>query len=159
ASEAKQSIVPHGRMDCFRLRSLSFGGQVIASMPPSFVMPGLAPGIHVLAARRMTWMAGSSPAMTDGTAQAKGPRDRLAQPIVDKVPDRRSEPLPQNIRPSLTSTQRPFLICWTWVIVLARWSVLENLVGGELKISRNLSPDSSASIIFWPVRSLPALLA
>jgi hypothetical protein len=31
-----------------------------------FVMPGLDPGIHVLAARtaRKTWMAGSSPAMT-----------------------------------------------------------------------------------------------
>ena len=74
-------------------------------------------------------------------------------------PCRWERALPQNIRPSLTSTQRPFLICWTWVIVLARWSVLENLVGGELKMSRNLSPDSSASIIFWPVRSLPALLA
>src|SRR6478752_9126146 len=28
------------------------------------VMPGLEPGIHVLAAARKTWMAGSSPAMT-----------------------------------------------------------------------------------------------
>src|SRR4051812_4584123 len=31
ASEAKQSISLHkGRMDCFRLRSLSYGGQVVA---------------------------------------------------------------------------------------------------------------------------------
>jgi hypothetical protein len=30
-----------------------------------FVMPGLVPGIHVLAAdRKKTWMAGTSPAMT-----------------------------------------------------------------------------------------------
>jgi hypothetical protein len=31
-----------------------------------FVMPGLVPGIHVLAANlaRKTWMAGTSPAMT-----------------------------------------------------------------------------------------------
>src|SRR6185437_2921144 len=65
----------------------------------------------------------------------------------------------QNIRLSFTRTQRPFLICCTWVMVLARSSVLENLVGGELKMSRYLSPDSSASSIFWPVRSLPALLA
>src|SRR4051812_32330197 len=65
----------------------------------------------------------------------------------------------QNIRLSFTSSQRPPLTCCTWVMVLARWSVLENLVGGELKMSRNFSPDSSASIIFWPVRSLPALLA
>jgi len=35
-------------MDCFRLRSFSFGGQVVASMTLSFVMPGLVPGIHVL---------------------------------------------------------------------------------------------------------------
>ena len=69
------------------------------------------------------------------------------------------EALPQNIRPSFTSTQRPFLICCTWVMVVARWLVFEKMVGGELKISRNLSPDSSASSIFWPVRSLPALLA
>jgi hypothetical protein len=32
------------------------------------VMPGLVPGIHVFAAsqRQRTWMAGSSPAMTNG---------------------------------------------------------------------------------------------
>lgn len=65
----------------------------------------------------------------------------------------------QNIRLSFTSTQRPPLTCCTWVMVLARWSVLENLVGGELKMSRNFSPDSSESNIFWPVRSLPALFA
>jgi hypothetical protein len=28
------------------------------------VMPGLVPGIHVLAATGKTWMAGTSPAMT-----------------------------------------------------------------------------------------------
>jgi hypothetical protein len=28
-------------------------------------MPGLVPGIHVLSAAKKTWMAGSSPAMTD----------------------------------------------------------------------------------------------
>jgi len=28
------------------------------------VMPGLVPGIHVFAAARKTWMAGTSPAMT-----------------------------------------------------------------------------------------------
>src|SRR5712691_8775907 len=65
----------------------------------------------------------------------------------------------QNIRLSFISTQRPFLICWTCVAVLARWLVFENLVGGELKISWKVSPDSSASSIFWPVRSLPALFA
>jgi len=34
--------------------------------PANFVMPGLVPGIHVLAALkyRKTWMAGTSPAMT-----------------------------------------------------------------------------------------------
>jgi len=31
----------------------------------STVMPGLVPGIHVLMAVRMTWMAGTSPAMTN----------------------------------------------------------------------------------------------
>src|SRR6478752_8167932 len=77
--------------------------------------------------------------------------------ILSRAP--RNDESRQNIRLSFTSTQRPFLICWIWVMVLARWSVLENLVGGELKMSRNLSPDSSASSIFWPVRSLPALLA
>ena len=56
------------------------------------------------------------------------------------------------------NTQRPFLTCCTWVMVLARWLVLENTVGGDEKMSWNLSPDSSASSIFWPVRSLPALL-
>src|SRR6266702_2775650 len=65
----------------------------------------------------------------------------------------------QNIRLSFTSTQRPPLTCCTWVMVLARWSVLENFVGGELKMSRNFSPDSSESSIFCPVRSLPALSA
>jgi hypothetical protein len=30
----------------------------------SFVMPGLVPGIHVFAQERKTWMAGTSPAMT-----------------------------------------------------------------------------------------------
>jgi hypothetical protein len=33
------------------------------------VMPGLVPGIHVLiAAERKTWMAGTSPAMTNSTS-------------------------------------------------------------------------------------------
>jgi hypothetical protein len=41
----------------------------------------------------------------------------------------------QNIRLSLTNTQRPFWTCCTWVMVLARWLVFENLVGGELKMS------------------------
>jgi hypothetical protein len=31
---------------------------------PKLVMPGLVPGIHVLAWRNKTWMAGTSPAMT-----------------------------------------------------------------------------------------------
>ena len=30
---AKQSIAPQARMDCFRLRSLSYGGQVVAGAP------------------------------------------------------------------------------------------------------------------------------
>src|SRR5437867_5730788 len=70
-----------------------------------------------------------------------------------------TESVRQNIRLSFISTQRPFLICCTCVTVVARWLVLENLVGGELKISWKISPDSSASSIFWPVRSLPTLLA
>ena len=49
----------------------------------------------------------------------------------------------QNIKLSFTSAQRPCWICCTWVMVLARWSVLENLVGGELKMSLNFAPDSS----------------
>jgi hypothetical protein len=33
ASEAQQSIAPRKeRMDCFRLRSLSYGGQVVAAL-------------------------------------------------------------------------------------------------------------------------------
>jgi len=33
ASEAKQSILPHKEsMDCFRLRSLSYGGQVVVAL-------------------------------------------------------------------------------------------------------------------------------
>jgi uncharacterized protein len=28
-------------------------------------MPGLVPGIHVFASKRKTWMAGTSPAMTN----------------------------------------------------------------------------------------------
>jgi hypothetical protein len=42
---------------------------VATEMPPqtSAVMPGLVPGIHVVTTRqkRKTWMAGSSPAMTE----------------------------------------------------------------------------------------------
>jgi hypothetical protein len=35
------------------------------SRDAAFVMPGLVPGIHVLAvSKRKTWMAGTSPAMT-----------------------------------------------------------------------------------------------
>src|SRR4051812_23276792 len=64
---------------------------------------------------------------------------------------------PQNDRLSFTSTQRPFLICWTCVTVEARWLVFEKIEGGEAKMSWNGSPDSSASSTFWPVRSLPAL--
>jgi hypothetical protein len=42
------------------------------AMNPSFVMPGLVPGIHVLLAARKTWMAGTSPAMTaDRVVHAK----------------------------------------------------------------------------------------
>jgi len=194
-------------------------------------MPGPVPGIHVLSsAGSRTWMAGTSPAMTEKhtvvgvrhcerseaihsatsrdmdcfvasllamtelerfpakwkpvrvkkTRQNKNLEPRSDSIGTDKALDTeaecqnekgcaiisrsslslnysgRSNPLAQNIKPSLISTQRPFLTCWTWVMVLARWSVLENLVGGELKMSRNFSPDSSESIIFWPVRSLPA---
>jgi hypothetical protein len=32
---------------------------------PFSVMPGLVPGIHVLLCDAKTWMAGTSPAMTD----------------------------------------------------------------------------------------------
>jgi hypothetical protein len=35
----------------------------------SFVMPGLVPGIHVLAVSK-TWMAGTSPAMTQSSYSA-----------------------------------------------------------------------------------------
>jgi hypothetical protein len=31
----------------------------------SIVMPGLVPGIHVLGVAMKTWMAGTSPAMTE----------------------------------------------------------------------------------------------
>jgi hypothetical protein len=31
---------------------------------PSFVMPGLVPGIHAFLLQSKTWMAGTSPAMT-----------------------------------------------------------------------------------------------
>jgi hypothetical protein len=59
ASKAKQSISPRKeRMDCFRLRSLSYGGQAVASAPrnvgalisatSSSVMAGLVPAIHFL---------------------------------------------------------------------------------------------------------------
>src|SRR5262249_4209446 len=88
------------------------------------------------------------------SSKEKGLRDRLAQPSFVGASGN-----PQNIRPSLTRTQRPFLTCCTCVMVVARWLVFENIVGGELKISWNLSPDSSASSIFWPEKSLPALLA
>ena len=37
--------------------------------------------------------------------------------------------------------------------------VIYGTVGGDEKMSRNLSPDSSESSIFWPVRSLPAFSA
>jgi hypothetical protein len=43
-----------------------------------------APGIHVFAARRKTWMTGSSPAMTKGGVSAIAGRDEaryLAPPI------------------------------------------------------------------------------
>jgi hypothetical protein len=33
----------------------------------NFVMPGFRPGIHVFSAESKTWMAGSSPAMTNVT--------------------------------------------------------------------------------------------
>ena len=99
------------------------------------------------------------PAMTKRTPQMKrAARSSRAAPSL-KPDGRWSEALRQNIKLSFTSTQRPLLICWTWVIVLARWLVFEKTVGGELKMSMNLSPDSSASSIFCPVRSLPALFA
>jgi hypothetical protein len=41
---------------------------------PSSVMPGLVPGIHANTnTREKTWMAGTSPAMTDGGAPARVP--------------------------------------------------------------------------------------
>ena len=33
---------------------------------PAFVMPGLVPGIHAFLNYEITWMAGTSPAMTSG---------------------------------------------------------------------------------------------
>ena len=44
-----------------------------------FVMPGLAPGIHVFrSATRKTWMAGTSPAMTSSNTKAFPPvRERV----------------------------------------------------------------------------------
>ncbi len=46
--------------------------------------------------------------------KSKGLREIVAQPFIVNAR------LPQNINPSFTSTQRPFLISWTWVMVLAR---------------------------------------
>ena len=75
------------------------------------------------------------------------------------MPHRVRDTRPQNDRLSFTSTQRPFLICWTWVTVEARWLVLEKIDGGEEKMSWNGTLDSSEASIFWPVRSLPAFSA
>jgi hypothetical protein len=43
-----------------------------------FVMPGLVPGIHVFLFEAKTWMAGTSPAMTElGVAQRRKRSRRL----------------------------------------------------------------------------------
>jgi hypothetical protein len=41
------------------------GGPLGLGFSIEFVMPGLVPGIHVLDAATKTWMAGTSPAMTE----------------------------------------------------------------------------------------------
>jgi hypothetical protein len=43
---------------------LDVHGVVARRSVPVFVMPGLVPGIHLFALSSMTWMAGTSPAMT-----------------------------------------------------------------------------------------------
>lgn len=61
--------------------------------------------------------ARTSPGMTEIELQkGKGLRDTIAQPFNFSTVKVR----PQNIKLSLTSTQRPFWICCTWVTVLAR---------------------------------------
>jgi hypothetical protein len=41
------------------------------------VMPGLVPGIHVFGATRKTWMAGTSPAMTETASVARMERSEI----------------------------------------------------------------------------------
>src|SRR5258708_850825 len=55
-----------GAGDRKRPRGQGRPGRVASLLAEKFVMPGFVPGIHVLAAtKRKTWMAGSSPAMTE----------------------------------------------------------------------------------------------
>ena len=56
-----------------------------------FVMPGLVPGIHVLAAhgRRKTWMAGTSPAMTGIESKASNVHRHCHRHRRDRQPDAR----------------------------------------------------------------------
>src|SRR5471032_325103 len=65
----------------------------------------------------------------------------------------------QFVKSRFSTTHRPFLTCCSRKALAERWLVLENLPGGELKMSLNTSPDSSAARSLAPVRSLPARLA
>ena len=116
---------------------------------------------HVVRRRMPQWttfVAGAPPPPLRGTSPVPGENSTQRKRPGRRRPglSSRCRAFAQNDRPSFISTQRPFWICCTWVIVVARWLVLEKTVGGELKMSRNSFPDSSASSIFWPVSSLPA---
>ncbi len=53
-------------------------------------MPGLVPGIHVLAMQqqRKTWMAGTSPAMTSLVLNERGQHDRISDSALISRADR-----------------------------------------------------------------------
>ncbi|RZN11412.1 hypothetical protein, partial [Bradyrhizobium sp. Leo121] len=46
----------------------------------ALVMPGLDPGIHVLQPRALSWMAGSSPAMTENVCASGALKTLSARP-------------------------------------------------------------------------------
>jgi hypothetical protein len=72
---------PMGRGLSHWWRTLVTGGLMgwkgFEGTPYPFVMPGLDPGIHVSPPERKTWMAGSSPAMTDNLHHRLHTRQRV----------------------------------------------------------------------------------
>ena len=65
---AKQRFIASPGHDVRMLATLRrrSGNSVIDLLTSPLVMPGLVPGIHVLGPQQRTWMAGTSPTMTDG---------------------------------------------------------------------------------------------